>query len=242
MFNKLQGKKIKLNRITVTATLLAIGWVLFEIFNFSTTEFALTDMLGDLSFLGMRWATVLGLAFCIIDFAGIARLFTPEQGRDEPVEVWYLFGAWVLAAAMNATLTWWAVSVAMGRHTPAASAFIGQEAVTGVVPVFVAILVWLVRILIIGTFALVGDRFFTAQPGPYQVRVHTPSRPSLPDYRSAPQALNRNAAPPRPAQLGSQPPRPPQREDWPDPRRSSQKSGRESQYRELGDPRDNSVG
>jgi phage FluMu gp28-like protein len=46
-----------------------------------------------------------GLTFCGIDFAGIARLFTPEQGRDEPAEVWYLFGAWILAAAMNATLT-----------------------------------------------------------------------------------------------------------------------------------------
>ena len=30
----------------------------FEIFNFSTTEFALTDVLGDLKFAGLRWATI----------------------------------------------------------------------------------------------------------------------------------------------------------------------------------------
>ncbi len=91
----------------------------FEVFNYSTTDFALRDVLGDLRFAGMRWSTILSLAFCGIDFAGIARLFTPEKGRDEPAEVWYLFGAWLLAAAMNACLTWWGVSVAVINHTPA---------------------------------------------------------------------------------------------------------------------------
>ncbi|MCK5314338.1 MAG: hypothetical protein KAJ53_04415, partial [Anaerolineales bacterium] len=70
----------------------------FELFNYSTTEFALSDLLGDLDFAGISWATILALAFCGIDFAGIARLFTPEEGANEPNEVWYLFGAWLLAA------------------------------------------------------------------------------------------------------------------------------------------------
>ena len=67
--------------------------IAFEIFNYSTTDHALRDLLGDLSFVGIPWATILALAFCGIDFAGIARLFTPEQGKDEPKEVWYLFSA-----------------------------------------------------------------------------------------------------------------------------------------------------
>src|SRR5512134_3843996 len=97
--------------------MMIIGALLaFEIFNFSTTQFALRDVLGDLTFAGMRWATILAIAFCGIDFAGIARIFTPEQGRDEPAEVYYLFGAWLLAAAFNASLTWWGVSVAIVNH------------------------------------------------------------------------------------------------------------------------------
>jgi hypothetical protein len=64
--------------------LLTIALLAFEIFNFSTTEFALGDVLGNLSFAGIRWATLLSIAFCGIDFAGIARLFTPEQGVDGP--------------------------------------------------------------------------------------------------------------------------------------------------------------
>ncbi len=135
----------------------------FEIFNYSTTDYALTDLLGsELTFLGIRWATILSVAFCGIDFAGIARLFTPEQGNEEPAEVWYLFGAWVLAAAMNAILTWWGVSLAVVQHTNTlSSAILPRDTLVTVVPVFVALMVWVIRILIIGTFSVAGERLFS---------------------------------------------------------------------------------
>jgi hypothetical protein len=140
--------------------------IAFEIFNYSTTQHALSDLLGDLSFIGMSWATILALAFCGIDFAGIARLFTPEQGTDEPKEVWYLFGAWLLAATMNAILTWWGVSMAVANHTSQSTTIIDPETLTTVVPVFVAIMVWVIRILIIGTLSLAMDRML--HPGVHQ--------------------------------------------------------------------------
>ena len=133
----------------------------FEIFNYSTTEFALSDLLGDLSFAGISWATILALAFCGIDFAGIARLFTPEEGGNELHEVWYLFGAWLLAATMNAMLTWWGVSIALLNHESLGNAVVDRETLLKVVPLFVAILVWLIRVLIIGTFSVAGDRLFS---------------------------------------------------------------------------------
>jgi len=155
-----KGKKISRGAawgIMIIGALLA-----FEMFNFSTTEFALNDVLGDLKFAGFRWATILSIAFCGIDFAGIARMFTPETGADEPAEVWYLFGAWLLAAAMNAMLTWWGVSVAIISHSSmGAGSVISNATLTKAVPVFVAIMVWLIRVLIIGTFSLAGDRLFS---------------------------------------------------------------------------------
>ena len=48
--------------------------VAFEIFNFDTTEFALQSY-WEASFLGLQWATILAIAFCAIDFAGLARIF-----------------------------------------------------------------------------------------------------------------------------------------------------------------------
>lgn len=154
--------------------LMIIGALLaFEIFNFSTTQFALLDVLGGLTFAGMRWATILAVAFCGIDFAGIARIFTPEQGADEPKEVWYLFGAWLLAAGFNASLTWWGVSVAIVNHSSAAAgAVVSSATLTKVIPIFVAVMIWLIRVLIIGTFSLAGDRLFstasTNASRPYQ--------------------------------------------------------------------------
>ncbi|GAB4485029.1 MAG: hypothetical protein Fur0016_09470 [Anaerolineales bacterium] len=149
----------------------------FELFNFSTTEFALNDVLGNLKFIGIKWSTILSIAFCGIDFAGIARLFTPEQGADEPAEVWYLFGAWVLAAAMNATLTWWGVSVAIASHASQGAAVIGGDTVQKVVPVFVAVMVWVIRILIIGTFALAGERIFSQADQRSGRMVSNPGQP-----------------------------------------------------------------
>ena len=147
-------------RALIFSTLIIGALVAFEIFNYSTTEFAMSDLLGDLKFGGMRWATILALAFCGIDFAGIARLFTPEVGADEPNEVWYLFGAWMLAATMNATLTWWGVSIAILQHQSLGNAVIDRETLLKVVPIFVAVMVWLSRVLIIGTFSVAGERLF----------------------------------------------------------------------------------
>jgi hypothetical protein len=155
-------RRTGLRRGAVFAAILVVALFAFEVFNYSTTDFALTDLLGsNLKFMGLRWATILSIAFCGIDFAGIARLFTPEQGRDEPAEVWYLFGAWILAAAMNASLTWWGVAVAINGHTALGAAIIGHETLTKVIPVFVAVMVWIIRILVIGTFSMAGERLFS---------------------------------------------------------------------------------
>lgn len=163
---------ITIQRGMAWGTMIIAALVAFEIFNFSTTEFALGDVLGDLRFLGLRWSTILALAFCGIDFAGIARLFTPEKGRDEPAEVWYLFGAWLLAAAMNATLTWWGVSAAIANHASiSAGTVVSSNTLTRVVPVFVAIMVWLIRVLIIGTFSVAGDNLFSHANTRVQNRV-----------------------------------------------------------------------
>ncbi|WKZ47689.1 MAG: hypothetical protein QY306_17945 [Anaerolineales bacterium] len=152
----------RLNRGAAWGMIILMALIAFEVSNFNATRFALRDILGNLSFGGMQWATILAIAFCGIDFAGIARVFTPEQGADEPKEVYYLFGAWLLAAGFNAILTWWGVSIAIINHTSASGgAVISNETMTKVVPIFVATMILLIRVLIIGSFSLAGDRMFT---------------------------------------------------------------------------------
>lgn len=176
MNTSLGMKKIDLNvhkaiehRNVLFALMLFGALIAFEIFNFSTTEFALNDALGSLTFMGIKWATILSIAFCGIDFAGVAKLFSPEENKDEPAEVWYLFGAWILAAGMNAMLTWWGVSIAISNHVSQGSSVIASTSLEKVIPVFVAIMVWLIRIMIIGTFSISGDKIFSSEKS---VQVH----------------------------------------------------------------------
>ena len=208
--NVFRGRK--LNRGATWGIMIIGALLAFEIFNFSTTEFALKDILGDLTFAGFRWATILSIAFCGIDFAGIARIFTPEQGQEEPTEVWYLFGAWLLAAAMNATLTWWGVSIAILNHSSlGAGAIVSNSTLTKAVPVFVAIMVWLIRVLIIGSFSLSGDRLFSqanrrvgrhnAQVASRPITSNTPA--SLRSAASLQRPVNAYRPTPKPAQQGT---------------------------------------
>jgi len=166
---------LQVNRIRrgmVWGSLLLLALVAFEVFNYSTTEFAMADLLGNLQFAGLRWSTILAIAFCGIDFAGIARLFTPEQGSGEGNESWYLFAAWLLAATMNATLTWWGVSIAVASHETLGNAIMPRQTLLNAVPVFGALIVWLIRVLIIGTFSMSGERIFSQ--GEQQARRKAP--------------------------------------------------------------------
>jgi len=152
---------VRLQRGLVFGVIIVAALIAFEAFNYSTTDFALNDLLGGLEFFGVRWATILAIAFCGIDFAGIARLFTPEEHQPDRNEAWYLFGAWLLAATMNAMLTWWGVSIAIANHQTLGNGVVDRETLLRVVPIFVAVLVWLIRVLIIGTFSAAGDRLFS---------------------------------------------------------------------------------
>lgn len=146
--------------------ILGVALVAFELFNFDTTRFALANLLGEANFIGIRWAGILALAFCAIDFAGLARIFTPEKGLEESNGVWYLMGAWLLGATMNAIMTWWAVSLTLLAHD-FGNEVLGREQLLRWVPFFIAVLVWLTRILFIGALAVAGDYVFDfSQPQP----------------------------------------------------------------------------
>lgn len=154
-------KSINKRRGLTFGLILMIALLSFELFNFSTTVYAFSDFLGDLSFLGLSWATILAIAFCTIDFAGIARLFTPESGERVRSEAWYLLVAWFLAGTMNAILTWWGVSVAILNHASLGNEVIDREMLLRIVPIFIAAMVWIIRVLIIGTFSQAGGRLLS---------------------------------------------------------------------------------
>ena len=144
-------------RYTTIGVLLVLALFAFEVFNFDTTQFALRDLMGGVQFAGVQWATILAIAFCGIDFAGLLRLFTPDEGDQTPTEVWYLMAAWLLGATMNAVMTWYAMSLTLLQHH-VGNAILSEAQLLQFVPLFVAFLVWLTRILFIGALTVAGNR------------------------------------------------------------------------------------
>jgi hypothetical protein len=171
---------LRSERDRVFTLIMLAALVTFELFNFSTTEFALKDLLGGLRLGTAQWATILALAFSAVDFAGVAWLFSPKPGVR--VEAWYLVGAWLLAATMNATLTWWSVSLALLQHESLGNEIIARETLLSSAPVFVAGLIWLLRVLLIGSFTLASRRPSGAELQP--VVATAAIAPSAPTDRS----------------------------------------------------------
>ena len=204
---QLLGQGGTVSRKMVIAVILGVALIAFEIFNFDTTQYALSNLLGDVRFVGVLWASILAIAFCAIDFAGLVRIFTPQRGAEEPRAVWFLTGAWFLGTIANAVMTWWAVSLTLLGHD-FGNEVLSRATLLRYVPIFVAMLVWLTRILFIGAFSVAGeDVFDQARAGeskaarrPSPQPVAQPARAARPEPQIAtpPAPKPRMATPARP--------------------------------------------
>jgi hypothetical protein len=152
-------ESLHLSSGTIFTLIICLALLSFEIFNYSTTDYALRDLLGDPGFIGLRWSTILAMAFCAMDLAGLARLLSlpADQGKEKR-ENWFLLGAWLVTATMNACLTWWGISMAIYNHPVQSIVVVDPMTIVTVVPVFVAVMVWIIRILIIGSLVTAFNR------------------------------------------------------------------------------------
>jgi hypothetical protein len=201
------GRNQMMSRQMIVAAILAVALIAFEIFNFDTTQFALESLLGGEKFLGIMWASILAIAFCSIDFAGLIRIFTPQTGAAEPKVVWYLMGAWLLGATMNAAMTWWAVSLTLLNHD-FGNEVLSREQLLKYVPIFVAALVLLTRVLFIGAFTVAGEQVMQGvnarKPAKRQSKAATLPQPQEPISRPTQAPVRRNHRP-APAPIAAAP-------------------------------------
>ncbi len=201
--------KNRMPKQLVIGLLLIFALLAFELFNFDTTRFALESLLGDVRFISLTWASILAIAFCAIDFAGLAKLFNPSRGSGEPKEVWYLMGAWFLGATMNAVMTWWAVSLVL-LDSQFGNEVLSRQDMLRFAPMFVAALVWLTRILFIGALSVTGERLLhghqRASRSKSDTRKRSQSLPSRAPVFSGSQAGAMPPLTPQPVELNAAPP------------------------------------
>lgn len=132
--------------------MMVVALAAFVSFNYSTTQYALRSLLGSIPVIGIHWAGILALAFCCIDIAGITRLFIPNSNNKTKGDH-YLFLAWLLAAGVNALLTWRGIVVAINMQQTRIGLIVQPDILTKTIPLFLVLLIWLIRILIIGSLS-----------------------------------------------------------------------------------------
>lgn len=182
------------HKASILIAILVVGLAAFEVFNLDSTRFALARLMANQRLWGLEWALVLALAFGSIDFAGLARILTPAATwEEEPREVWFLTGAWLLGATMNAVMTWYAMVVLIAPHSAQVGAgVVSQTAVLNIAPVFIALMVWLTRVLLISSLALALERAAAAPSSAGQSRTkrHSPSGAPLRENGRVPLSAN----------------------------------------------------
>jgi hypothetical protein len=107
-----------------------------------------------------------------------------------------LFGAWLEAATINALLTWWGVSIAIVNHETLSNAAIARQTLLKVVPIFATVIVWLLRVLIIGLFSVAGEKYFWRD----QLNLQVPA-----PFRTAPVSSRKKAPGAKPGRKPSRP-------------------------------------
>jgi len=80
---------------------------------------------------------------------------------------------------MNAMLTWWGISIALINHQTLGNVVIERQMLLRIVPIFVAVMVWLIRVLIIGSFSVAGDRLFSQADKRQMVRPRAQPRVAI---------------------------------------------------------------
>jgi len=142
-----------LNKRTWFGLITVLGLLAFELFNYATTQEALSTILGALSFFGFPVYYLIAIAFAAIDLGGLSSTFTEEDWSNETWWVWVSTVGWEIASVVNAALTYMSVTIAMAVAPVSQLATVMpkvQEIYT-YIPAALAFVVWLVRIMLIGS-------------------------------------------------------------------------------------------
>jgi lysylphosphatidylglycerol synthetase-like protein (DUF2156 family) len=139
------------NSATIFTKLIAL--LAFEGFNYLATVFALSSLFGIQATNDMTWAAVLAVAFCFIDVTGIVSFYIPSRATRQTKSDRRLVTAWLLAAGLNTLLTWYGIATAILVRQFQTGWIVDSNALVKILPVSMTIIIWLIRVLIIGSFS-----------------------------------------------------------------------------------------
>lgn len=135
----------------VYTALIFICLVVFEIFSYGSSYEALMTMFGI-----HEWAALLAFCFSAVDFAGLAKLYSPDlRNLRDPQAL--LFAAWLLSAFADTGLTYVVVSNQLLSNTTNIMVTSGTVPIAvwaKWIPALFSVLVWLIQVLLVARLSV----------------------------------------------------------------------------------------
>jgi hypothetical protein len=137
--NNVDAKKLVMKVLSWLAVVVVLyGLYRFEVVNYVTTYDALSAIFGEVT-----WVVTLSGAIVLVDFAGLAKIFTKETGEKEPPWVNTLMGVWFLVSLTDMTLTWYTTALAMENADVRIPQAIAEHQAW--IPIIISVLLWSVH-------------------------------------------------------------------------------------------------
>lgn len=141
-----------------TALLMGAALLALELTNAATTWYALDSLIGSVGVYRASFAILLTFGLTTLDAGGVYRLFHPATAgqTNRSFGLWAFMGAWLLCATTNAIATWYTISLAIVSNA-AGTAILSTQQLLTVAPVFLALGLWLMRLMLVAGWAQ-GER------------------------------------------------------------------------------------
>jgi len=164
------------------------GLAAFEIFNFATNQSAMELIFGDTQFVMIYIYNLVAIAFSAIDLGGLSSTFTEEKWPNEPWWVYVSTIAWFLASIVSGLLTYMSVAVAMtvAPVSQLAAVMPNLAAIYDFIPVAIAAVIWLIRVMLIGSAVAGSGHVSAPRPKPSTRPVHIGTQPTASQPKPAP--------------------------------------------------------
>jgi len=184
MFDKLSSAQKA--RIMILL-IIGVGWVMFEGFNIETTWNSLIGLFGSASM-----GAMLAIAIVTSDIGQLVKTVTPNvKGKRNDLVNTVIPISWILVSLTNCMFTWWSVQMVIDAgRSKMPDVLASNPTYTSAIAVFIAILVFIIRLLLAASFGSVLESelgivgYGSAKPAQSQPQPQRSAAPSVPAYHS----------------------------------------------------------
>lgn len=147
----------------VVGGIIFLSALAFEVINIATNVAGFESFFGGIKFLGISWAIWATIAFEAADVGCLCYSWDRKFDFRTHPEAGFALTAHFFAGFADAGLSYFAFMMAIGNSVSQMANVVGEKAILTWAPVFLALMIWVIRTLLMGTIVTQGRNIFSQQ-------------------------------------------------------------------------------